>query len=516
MKQHQSLEESLKTYFGYTSFRTGQKEIIKDIMNGKDILGILPTGSGKSICYQLPAKLLEGITIVVSPLISLMIDQVKQLKAANFKEVIALNSFMEPVERNIVYQNLHRYKLIYISPELLQKQELQKKLVQLNINLFVIDEAHCISQWGHEFRPDYLKLNTIIERLDNPTVLALSATAALDVQDDISKALKRPTITKHIYPMDRDNITFCVQEVSHDHEKISILHQLLSDYHVPALIYFTSRKAAENTAQLLSVKNPSKRIAFYHGGMEQIDRITIQQQFMNDQLDVVCCTSAFGMGINKSNIHLVIHYHLPPQLESYIQEVGRAGRDGASSVGLLLISPNDVYLPRSIIEKELPSPEDIGVIFQQLLNYFKSGEKLPANEASIENMFQLNEVQWRFLRNQLEEHGMIDTGKIKYDKDIWIAAYHSIGNLINERKLVKKNKLNEMVQWVFEKDCLRKNLYKGFQSTYSPAAYHCCSNCGFTFSEWSPVETKQNVKNSLSWESKLKKLLLIGEGYEAK
>lgn len=237
---------------------------------------------------------------------------------------------------------------------------------------------------------------------------------------------------------------------------------------------------------------------------------------MNDQLDVVCCTSAFGMGINKSNIRLVIHYHLPPQLESYIQEVGRAGRDGASSVGLLLISPNDVYLPKSIIEKELPSVEDTGVIFQQLLNFFKNGEKLPANESSMENLFQLNEIQWRFLRNQLEEHGMIDSGKIIYDKNHWEDAFHSISNLINERIQVKKNKLNEMIQWVFEKDCLRKNLYKKFQSEYSTAAYHCCSNCGFTFSDWSPVEIKHYAKESLSWETKLKKLLLIGESNEAK
>ncbi|WP_240510176.1 RecQ family ATP-dependent DNA helicase [Virgibacillus profundi] len=510
------LENYLQTYFGYSTFRVGQKEIIQDIMEGRDVLGVLPTGSGKSICYQLSAKLLDGITIVVSPLISLMIDQVKQLKAINFKEVIALNSFMEPMERRKVYQKLHTYKLIYVSPELLQKKELQNILSKLHISLFVIDEAHCISQWGYEFRPDYLKLNTIVETLNNPTILALSATATSNVQRDIIDAMKRPAIIKHIYPMDRDNIAFCVEEVETDNEKLPILSNLLTNYRIPTLIYFSSRQTAEDISKLLSDKIPFRRIAFYHGGMEQIDRIAIQQQFMNDQLDIICCTSAFGMGINKSNIRLVIHYHLPPQLESFIQEVGRAGRDGESSLSLLLFSKKDLYIPKRIIQSELPSKQDLQSVFSHLLNIFNSSGKLPSNEQQVQNLLQLSETQWRFLRFQLEKHGMIDENTILYEKENWEKVFQKINNLIFERSLLKENKLNEIIQWVHEKECLRKHLYKSFQSSYQKPKFQCCSNCGFSISEWEPLEIT-NVKNvELSWENKLKKLLFIGVNDEAK
>src|SRR5690625_2720860 len=213
------LTEHLQQHFKYDTFRQGQEEIIQDVLNGYSVLGVLPTGSGKSLCYQLTAKLLSGTTIVVSPLISLMIDQVKQLKAIQFKEVVALNSFMEYAERRQVYEQLHTYKLVYVSPELLQKESLLAYLQQVDISLFVIDEAHCISQWGHEFRPDYLKLHSIIKLFKNPPILALSATATVNVQTDITTSLHRPNMIKHIYPMDRENITFCVRETSNEAEK---------------------------------------------------------------------------------------------------------------------------------------------------------------------------------------------------------------------------------------------------------------------------------------------------------
>src|SRR5690625_1489165 len=202
MNEEAKLTKSLQTYFGHQSFRTGQKEIIKAIMNDNAVLGILPTGSGKSIFYQLPSILLSGTAIVVSPLISLMMDQVKELKANNFKNAVALNSFMDKSERLQTLRQLHNYKLIYISPELLQKKEIQDRLKKIEISLFVIDEAHCISQWGYEFRPDYLKLEKIAEILNRPPILALSATAPEAVQKDIMQALKRPEMKKHIYPMD--------------------------------------------------------------------------------------------------------------------------------------------------------------------------------------------------------------------------------------------------------------------------------------------------------------------------
>ncbi|MFD1850515.1 RecQ family ATP-dependent DNA helicase [Oceanobacillus bengalensis] len=509
MKQVTSLEGELQKYFNYPSFRRGQKEIITDIIEGHDVLGVLPTGSGKSICYQLPALLLDGITIVVSPLISLMMDQVKQLKASHFKKVVALNSFINPQERKQIYKQLHLYKLIYISPELLQQQEILNILTNMKVSLFVVDEAHCISQWGPEFRPDYLKLGAIIESLHHPRTLALSATATPEVQEDIVSALKKTSMKKHIYPMDKPNIAFCIEKVAGDDEKVDRLVNYLSDYQVPALIYFSSRSMAEKCAKILSKKLTDRRIAFYHGGMEQIDRVQIQQQFMNDQLDVICCTSAFGMGINKSNIRLVIHYHLPLQMESFIQEVGRAGRDGKASVSLLLFSQQDIQIPSNMIKNELPSETDLTIVFQYLYRLGIEKVALPDNAVETQNLLQLSETQWRFLRYQFEKHGMIRKNKVIYHQENWSVIFQSIKHVIVQRNSFKENKLTEMINWVHEKECLRKKLYKNFQSSTSGASDQCCSNCGFVWAKWTPEKIKASENLGLSWEERLQQILLV-------
>ena len=347
----------LKKYFKYESFQEGQQEIIDDILQGHDVLGVLRTGSGKSLCYQLPAIMLPGSTIVVSPLISLMIDQVRQVKSYHYKEVVALHSFQNREERMSVLNQLHRYKLIYISPELLQQEIVLNKLKRMKISLFVIDEAHCISQWGYDFRPDYLRLKTIIETIGQPTILALTATATPEVQEDIMEKLAQKTMKQHIYPMDRRNISLLVHHLKREESKLDLLTYLISTYNQPIIIYFSSRKVAEQTASTLSERIGSRKVAYYHGGMNNEDRLKIQQQFMNDQLTVICCTSAFGMGINKNNIRIVIHYHLPIQLESYIQEIGRAGRDGENSISILLYEDGDEQIPLHIIENELPTKE---------------------------------------------------------------------------------------------------------------------------------------------------------------
>lgn len=514
MNHSASLENELQKHFNYSSFRLGQKEIIEDVMKGHNVLGVLPTGLGKSICYQLPAKLQKGSTIVVSPLISLMVDQVKELKAINFKDVIALNSFMDYQERKKVYRNLSSYKLIYVSPEIIQQPEVLNYLKKINVSLFVIDEAHCISQWGHEFRPDYLKLNKVIKSLQHPPVLALSATATTQVQKDIVMSLERSDVIKHIYPMDRPNIAFSIEKVTNDKEKLTAITKLLSNFNVPTLIYFSSRNTTESISEQLTRSLPEKNIAFYHGGMEQMDRITIQQQFMNDQLDVICCTSAFGMGINKENIRLVIHYHFPSQLESYIQEVGRAGRDGSSSVGLLLYSNSDDYIPKRMILNELPDERNIKFVFRQLLSIAKKSEAIPSTELQVEKTFQINEVQWRFLNSQLEKHGIIDDGKLQLDLEKWKKAFEDIVIYRNKRLLLKQTNLLNMIKWINTEVCLREKLYETFQDSYRDPKYQCCSNCDFLFSKWKPIEVLNKIEVDTSWQEKLKSLLLIGVNNE--
>jgi len=510
------LEEALRLNFKYTSFRPGQKEIIEDVLKGNDVLGILPTGSGKSVCYQLPAMLQDGVTIVVSPLISLMIDQVKQLKAVSNIPVVALNSFMDYGERKEVYRHLDEYKLIYVSPELLQQGELISILKRLPIHLFVIDEAHCISQWGHDFRPDYLKLKHIINQMNHPTVLALSATATPEVQNDIIASLDRPRIMKHIYPMDRNNIAFCIERTENDQEKTERIAGLLQEYPVPTLIYFSSRQTAENTAAILASGLSSKRIAFYHGGMEQMDRIMIQQQFMNGQLDVICCTSAFGMGINKNNIRLVIHYHFPLQLESFIQEVGRAGRDGKPSVSLLFYAEKDVHLPLNLLKNEQITEAELKTTFQILFSLYRQGSRLPEHESEKINLLQLDEIKLRFFIYHAEKHGMISNNVIYYQKEVWLNAYRLIKKEIEERNSYKERKLTEMLSWIHEAGCLREHLYKHFQSSFSEPVSQCCSNCGFSFANWKPETSETVPEKPMNWKDQLKKLLLIGEDNETK
>lgn len=517
MSETVQLEEKLKKYFKYDHFRPGQKEIISDILNGNSVLGTLPTGSGKSLCYQLPAILFDGLTIVVSPLISLMIDQVKELKTKKFKKVAALNSFVGQEERQFILNNLSQLKLLYLSPELLQQAGLMDRLAKINVRLFVVDEAHCISQWGHDFRPDYLKLGEVIERLNRPPVLALSATATPEVQEDIIRNLQQKNMVKRIYPMDRNNLTFIVEKVSSEKEKLDLITSYLEKNYGPTLIYFTSRNQTEKVAKILAEKLQDLNIGYYHGGMETMDRIQIQQQFMNGQLEVICCTSAFGMGLNKPDIRLVIHYHIPAQMESFIQEVGRAGRDGRPSISLMLYGIKDANIPKNMIENELPTPEELRVVLGVLKGFSEKNIPLPNNESDQEfyNLMQINEIKWRFLRFHFEKHGMIKGKEIVYNKRLWQSVYKSLNQWIQARSIHKMKKLKEMTDWAETKDCLREELYKKFQENYDTPVFQCCSNCGIDLAAWE-IE-KAPIKNVVveDWRVKLRKLL-IGAGDEAK
>jgi len=510
--QMYNLSSQLEKHFGFSQFREGQQPIIESILSGQDVLGILPTGTGKSLCYQLPAKIQSGTTIVVSPLISLMIDQVKQLKASGYKSAVALNSFMDRSERRKMLEHLDQYDLIYMSPEFLQNDWVMQHLVKLSISLFVIDEAHCISQWGHEFRTDYLKLHQTITKLGEPTVLALSATATPEVQTDIMDKLKRPLMEKHIYPMDKQNVSFAVEHFATPDHKIDRMIQLLSDQAVPTMVYFSSRQWAEKAAYLLQA-NLKQRVAFYHGGMEQMDRMLVQQQFMNDQLDVICCTSAFGMGVDKSNIRLVIHFHPPSQLESFIQEVGRAGRDGNPCASLVLYGPKDHYLPQMLIESELPQMDLVQHVLRYLHMLWKNNTLIPSNDEFAE-LLELSESQWNFLRFQLEEHGVLKERTILKDpKETFVER--NLEDLINKRWKYKQAKLTEMLQWIQHTSCRRKSLYESFQADIREPSVPCCDSCGFTMDTLS-FEKNEFQADIDTWKERLAIIFRQGARYETK
>ncbi|QCQ03962.1 ATP-dependent DNA helicase RecQ [Ligilactobacillus animalis] len=403
----EKLEAILKSEFGYPTFKTGQKETIESLLAGKDTLAILPTGTGKSLCYQFIGKYLKRSVLIVSPLISLMQDQVEQLRYSGEKAVVALNSQLSFAEKRFVLQNIASFQYIYVSPEMLGSAEVLNALGQLELGLFVIDEAHCISQWGPDFRPEYLNLGKIRKKLHEPLTLALTATATPRVAQDITASLglaQRGNVIR--YPVDRPNIYLGTQSFINEPEKLAYLLELLPKLNGKGIIYFSSKKKADEINEKLVTKG--FKSAVYHADLELTERFLVQQQFLNDQLDVICATSAFGMGINKPNIRYVIHYHMPNDLEAYVQEIGRCSRDGRPGIAVLLYEPGDLKRQEFLIEKTLPNPQQIRYFtkHQELLQNFPS-EETQLLARLLANGYQKDQIETLVKKRQTERNAAL-------------------------------------------------------------------------------------------------------------
>jgi ATP-dependent DNA helicase RecQ len=358
-------ERLLRERFGFSGFRPGQQEIVRAILAGRDALAVMPTGAGKSLCFQLPALLLPGVTLVVSPLIALMKDQVDGLHQRGIEATFINSSiaYSEQEQRLLAIRS-GQVKLLYVAPERFRSRAFLRSLEGVTVGLFAIDEAHCISQWGHDFRPDYLRLGQAIEALRPGRVLALTATANANVQADILQQIPRPGLLRFVGGFDRPNLHFAAERLQKKAEKPKLVVDLVRRLKT-GIVYTATRKATEELIALL--RSQGIRAVPYHGGLEAEERRQLQDHFMSGRFPVVCATNAFGMGIDKSDIRFVIHYQMPGTVEAYYQEAGRAGRDGLPAECHLLYSSSDLFVQKLFIEGENPPRAAIESVYRQLV-----------------------------------------------------------------------------------------------------------------------------------------------------
>lgn len=377
--------EILQKHWGYDAFRTPQEDIINSVLQGNDTLAVLPTGGGKSICFQVPAMLLEGICLVISPLVALMKDQVQNLQKRNLKALaltggISQNEVIELLD-NCRYGN---YKFLYLSPERLQNDWIFERIKELNINLVAIDEAHCVSQWGHDFRPAYLKISSLKQHFTKIPFLALTASATQRVQEDVLVQLQFQNTAVFKKSFVRENLSYLVFETE---DKIHYLQQVLKQSSQPAILYVNNRKACVDTAKTLITH--SITATYYHGGLSLKEKETNMQLWMSEKAQVMVATNAFGMGIDKPNVKNVIHLHLPQNLENYYQEAGRAGRNSEKAFATLLTNSNDVLSAENQFLSVLPDKDFLKTVFIKLCNFFQIayGEGIDSKFSFNLNMF---------------------------------------------------------------------------------------------------------------------------------
>ena len=362
-----AIRQVLKNYFGYDAFRPLQEDIILSILNGKDTLALMPTGGGKSLCYQVPALYLEGLCLVISPLIALMKDQVENLRKKNITAyAIYAGMNRKDVINTLTVAANSNCKFLYVSPERLETTLFKEYLPSLPINLIAVDEAHCISQWGYDFRPPYLRIAALRKDLPKIPVLALTASATPDIQKDICDKIEFKSHQVFQQSFDRPNLSYSVFK---EDASIAKLIDILQKVKGSSIVYCRSRRKTQEVA--LELKAQKINAEFYHAGLSAEERGTRQESWKNNQLQVIVCTNAFGMGIDKPDVRTVIHLGIPDCLENYYQEAGRAGRDGKKSYAVLLYNQNELNELREQVEKRFPTVEEIKNVYQAIANYLQ-------------------------------------------------------------------------------------------------------------------------------------------------